>query len=66
MIEFIHKVRRVTVMLNVLKNDINIVLENCHKPFKNTTLGQSGGGAILDGINPVFALVNNDIKDNEV
>ena len=54
-------------MLKVLKNDINIVLENCHKPFKNTTLGQSGGGgAILDGINPVFALVNNDIKDNEV
>ena len=66
MIEFIHKVGRVTVMLKVLENDINIVLENCHKSFKNMTLGQSGGGHILDGINPVFALVNNDIKDNEV
>ena len=47
MIEFIHKVGRVTVMLNVLKNDINIVLENCRKPFKNMTLGQSGGGAVI-------------------
>ena len=33
-------------MLNVLKNDINIVLENCRKPFKNMTLGQSGGAVI--------------------
>ena len=31
-------------MLKILENDINIVLENCHKPFKNMTLGQSGGG----------------------
>ena len=33
-------------MIKVLENDINIVLENCHKPFENKTLGQSGGGVI--------------------
>ena len=34
-------------MLKVLKNDINTVLENCHKPLKNLVFGQSGGGAII-------------------
>ena len=51
-------------MLKVLENDINIVLENCHKPLKDLVFGQSGGGQYLDN-NLVSALVNNDIKSSK-